>query len=239
MSGARNGPAENSFFGDSERSSVCRKVSAVTGWSDGGGKRKPRRIRRVHVRPPSETTGCAAGISGGSRAPAVPEASGYRSRFEQVAYMNWATEPFPPIGSGSTAVSVGLETRSTCPLIGGSGLGAAAAAIQIRPAWYAADVGSAVLSSSARFPDTWSSDETALAAVSATQSLPPPKEICSGSEPAAGVLWTPRSSSLSRKTSPPGLIAAHSEPPPPPTPLSQPCSFCGATTRLAAGPIFP
>src|SRR5580765_1798034 len=39
MSDARLGPAEYTFFGESERSRLCRKVSAVTAWPDGGEKR--------------------------------------------------------------------------------------------------------------------------------------------------------------------------------------------------------
>src|SRR5688500_14275314 len=56
--------------GDSARSIVYLKVSAVTGSFDGGEKRKPRRIRKEYVRPSADTVGGAAASSGATRQPA-------------------------------------------------------------------------------------------------------------------------------------------------------------------------
>src|SRR5215472_1040098 len=47
ISDNRDGPAEYRFCGDSDRSSVWRNVSAVTGSFDGGEKWKPARTRNV------------------------------------------------------------------------------------------------------------------------------------------------------------------------------------------------
>ena len=63
-------------FGENARSSVCLNVAAVTGSFDGGEKRKPRRMRKVYVRPSAETRGMAAATSGRSRFPAGPAVSG-------------------------------------------------------------------------------------------------------------------------------------------------------------------
>ena len=69
VGGVRQSPARS---GESVRSIVYRKVSAVTGSFDGGEKRKPGRMRNVYVRPSCETVGIAAAISGRSRLPVVP-----------------------------------------------------------------------------------------------------------------------------------------------------------------------
>ena len=58
------------------RSIVCLKVSAVTGWFEGGEKRMPGRITNVYERPPSLTVGAARAASGTSRSPASPGSSG-------------------------------------------------------------------------------------------------------------------------------------------------------------------
>jgi hypothetical protein len=77
-------------FGDSARSIVCRKVSAVTvsgtafsgcrkaaGRSgEGGEKRMPDRTRNVYVRRSRESVGIATAISGRRRAPSGSSESG-------------------------------------------------------------------------------------------------------------------------------------------------------------------
>src|SRR5919197_3818276 len=136
------------------------------------------------------------------------------------------------------AVSVGVETRSTSPLIGASGVGAAADAVQTRPSWYVAVVGRACERSWRRVPETSSSSETAFDAVFATHRRPAPNEARSGSAPLGRLVWMLRSSSLSLYTRPSGTIGAHTEPPPTARSLSQPCSFCFCTTRFVAGSIF-
>src|SRR5215218_7350774 len=56
--------------GESARSIVNLKVSAVTGSFDGGEKRKPGRMRKEYVRPSVDTVGGAAATSGTTRHPA-------------------------------------------------------------------------------------------------------------------------------------------------------------------------
>src|SRR2546421_8930768 len=47
MSEASDGPADQTFFGESDRSSVCWNVREVTASFEGGEKRKPRRMRKL------------------------------------------------------------------------------------------------------------------------------------------------------------------------------------------------
>jgi hypothetical protein len=47
MSDTSRGPGEKRFDGESSRSIERLKVAAVTGWFDGGEKRKPDRTRNV------------------------------------------------------------------------------------------------------------------------------------------------------------------------------------------------
>src|SRR2546428_761213 len=80
--------------------------------------------------------------------------------------------------------------------------------------------------------------ETLFAAEFAIQRSPPPNEIRSGSGPAAELLRTLRSSSLSRYTTPSGMIETQTEPPPTARSLTQPCSTVRCVITFSAGSIF-
>src|SRR6478609_8741549 len=71
------------------RSMVDLNVSAVTCSFDGGEKRKPGRILKVYVFPPSVGVGTASATSGTMWEPAGAGLSGYVTRFAHVAYPNW------------------------------------------------------------------------------------------------------------------------------------------------------
>jgi hypothetical protein len=69
-------PAGLFILGSSVRSIVYLSVSAVTGWFDGGEKRKPLRIVNVYVLPSAERSGSASATSAVTCEPAGAGLSG-------------------------------------------------------------------------------------------------------------------------------------------------------------------
>ena len=83
---------------------VALNVCAVTASFEDGEKRKPDRIVKVYILPPSVGVGTASATSGTICDPAGAGLSGYVTRLAQVAYMTH--------GRGDLSPVPGPETRS-------------------------------------------------------------------------------------------------------------------------------
>ena len=114
---------------------VALNVCAVTASFEGGEKRKPDRIVKVYVLPPSVGVGTASATSGTICDPAGAGLSGYVTRLAQVAYKTSTVE-------GSCASAGSRDEKSSCivkcavPPVAGGGGGAGAT---VTHTWPAAD----------------------------------------------------------------------------------------------------